>query len=47
MAEITRRKGTYQIRVYLGKDIHGKKITECITFVPTKKTPKAIEKEVR
>lgn len=47
MAEITCRKGVYKIRVYLGKDINGKKITESTTFTPTKKTPKAIEKEVK
>lgn len=47
MAEINFRKGTYQIRVYLGKDANGKKITENTTFTPTKTTPKAIEKEVQ
>lgn len=47
MAEIFERKGSYQIRVYLGKDANGKKITESTTFTPTKKTPKAIEKEVQ
>ena len=47
MAEITCRKGIYKIRVYLGKDVNGRKITESTTFTPTKKTPKAIEKEVQ
>ena len=47
MAEISCRKGIYKIRVYLGKDVNGKKITESTTFTPTKKTPKAIEKEVQ
>ena len=47
MAEISYRKGIYKIRVYIGKDVNGKKITESTTFTPTKKTPKAIEKEVQ
>ena len=47
MAEISFRNGSYKIRVYLGKDVNGKKITESTTFTPTKKTPKAIEKEVQ
>ena len=47
MAEITCRKGIYKIRVYLGKDVNGRKITESTTFTPTKKTPKAIKKEVQ
>ena len=47
MAEISLRKGIYKIRVYVGKDVNGKKITESTTFTPTKTTPKAIEKEVQ
>ena len=47
MAEISFRKGIYKIRVYVGKDVNGKKITESTTFTPTKTTPKAIEKEVQ
>ena len=47
MAEISCRNGIYKIRVYLGKDVNGKKITESTTYTPTKKTPKAIEKEVQ
>ena len=47
MAEISYRKGIYKIRVYIGKDVNGKKITESTTFTPTKTTPKAIEKEVQ
>ena len=47
MAEISCRNGIYKIRVYLGKHPKtGKKITESTTYTPTKKTPKAIEKEV-
>lgn len=49
MAEIEKRisksgKITFRIKVYKGKQ-DGKKITESTTFTPTKKTPKAMQKE--
>ena len=48
MAEISCRNGIYKIRVYKGKNPKtGKRITESTTFTPTKRTPKAIEKEVQ
>lgn len=52
MASIKPRTGkngvtTYLITVSKGRGVDGKKITESITFKPTKTTPKAIEKEVQ
>ncbi len=52
MAEIEKRistvgKITFRIKVFKGIDVNGKKITESTTFTPTKKTPKAMEKEAR
>ncbi|MBR1709977.1 MAG: tyrosine-type recombinase/integrase [Clostridia bacterium] len=52
MAEIEKRiskdgKITFRIKVFKWKDVNGKKITESTTFTPTKKTPKAMEKEVQ
>lgn len=46
MAQIKERNGKYYITVFKGRDVNGKKITENTTFIPTKRTPKAIEKEV-
>ena len=47
MASITNRNGSYRITVTSGTDVDGKKIRETITYKPTAKTPKAIEKEVQ
>lgn len=48
MASIRKRKGTYQITVSLGYDIHGKKLLETTTFVPDPThTPKQQEKAAK
>lgn len=51
MAQIKEGKGKYlgkyRITVFKGRNTDGKKITKSTTFTPTKKTPKAIEKEVQ
>lgn len=48
MANILRRpSGKYKITVYYTRDIKGNLRRKCCTFVPTKTTPKAIEKEVQ
>ena len=47
MASIKQRtNGSYQIRVYLGEDIDGKKLFKNCTYRPKARTAKAIEKEV-
>lgn len=46
MPNIQKRNNSYLISVSCGFDIHGKRIRETITYKPTAKTPKAIEKEV-
>ena len=47
MASIRKRKGSYQITVSLGYDIHGKKLLETTTFTPDSTlTPKQQEKAV-
>lgn len=48
MASIKQRsQKSYQIRVYIGEDLHGSKQFKNVTYHPTSKTPKAIEKEVQ
>lgn len=48
MASIKERSnGSYQIRVYLGEDLNGKKLFKNTTYKPKARTPKAIEKEVK
>lgn len=47
MANITKRGNTYRIRVSAGFDGNGKRLYHSETYVPTAKTPKAIEKEVK
>lgn len=48
MACIRERNGNYQITVYLGRDINGKKIRETTTFTPDPSlTPKRREKAVQ
>ncbi|MCR5794768.1 MAG: site-specific integrase [Solobacterium sp.] len=48
MASIKKNgNGTYTVRVCSGRDYEGKQIFHNTTFTPTKKTPKAIEKEVK
>lgn len=47
MASIRKRKGSFQITVSLGYDIHGKKLLETVTFTPDPSlTPKQQEKAV-
>lgn len=46
MASIKERNGAYRVTVSVGRDTKGKQILETVTFHPTAKTPKAIEKEV-
>ena len=47
MPTIRERNGAYQIDVYLGRDIYGKKIRESITYTPDPAlTPKKREKAV-
>ena len=46
MANITKRNGSFRIRVFLGEDLEGKKLYKSTTYKPTARTPKAIEKEV-
>lgn len=46
MASIRERNGSYQISVYVGEDLQGKKIFERTTFRPTQRTPKKIRDEV-
>lgn len=46
MANITKRGNSYRIQVELGKDIHGKRIVESMTYHPKATTQKAIEREV-
>ena len=47
MPTIRERNGSYQIDVYLGRDIYGKKIRESITYTPDPAlTPKKREKAV-
>ena len=47
MANITKRKNSYSIRVSCGYDVNGKQIFQCMTWVPDEgMTPKQIEKEL-
>ena len=46
MASIDKRGNTYRIRVSGGFDVNGKRITETMIFIPTKKTENAIKNEV-
>ena len=47
MATIRERNGSYQIEVFLGRDIYGKKIRESITYTPDPSlTPKKKQKAV-
>lgn len=46
MANIRERNGSYQISVYVGEDLTGRKLFERTTFRPTQTTPKAIKNEV-
>lgn len=47
MANITKRKNSYSIRVSCGYDVNGKQIFQCMTWVPAEgMTPKQIEKEL-
>ena len=47
MASIKKRSnGSYQIRIYLGEDLDGKKLFKNATYKPHARTEKAIEKEV-
>lgn len=47
MASIKERNGSYQITVSCGRDANGRQIMEYATFIPTERTPKAIEREVK
>ena len=47
MASIQRRGDSYYFSVSLGRDMNKKQIRETKTYIPTAKTPKAIEKEVQ
>jgi integrase len=48
MAQIQQRgNNSYFITVNLGRDIHGKKVRQTMTYTPTATTPKQIEKEVQ
>lgn len=48
MATIRKKKDNkYEITVSLGYDINGKRIRKYLTYTPTAKTPKQIEKEVK
>ena len=47
MATIRKRGNSYQIRIYCGTDIYGKKIINSMTWKPDNKmTPRQIEKEL-
>lgn len=41
-----KKDGSYLVRIFLGKDVNGKRIYKNVTFVPKAKTPRAVEKEI-